>query len=115
MPSTLDLLISKHIDETTKEPIVDFVPTKNGQLQVLYAENAVKQRAVLASFTQKGSIPQLPNVGVDWVEFLTEQRSAAEINSQIFTVMHEYADTYNYVPKYETTKDELIVTIEENK
>lgn len=115
MTSTLDLLISKTIDETTKEPIIDFVPTKDGQLQVLHAENAVKQRAVLASFIQRGGIPQLPNVGVDWVEFLTEQRSAAEINSQIFNAMHEYADTYNYMPKYETTNDKLTVTIEENK
>ena len=115
MTSTLDLLISKHIDETTKEPIVDFMPTKDGQLQILYAKNAVKQRAILASFTQRGSIPQLPDVGVDWAEFLTEQRSAAEINSQIFTAMHEYADTYDYIPNYETTKDKLIVTIEENK
>lgn len=115
MTSTLDLLISKTINETTKEPIVDFVPTKDGQLQVLYAENAVKQRAVLASFTQRGSIPQLPNVGIEWVEFLTEQRSPAEINSQIFDAMHDYADTYDYVPKYNTEDDKLTVTIEENK
>ena len=115
MTSTLDLLISKTVDVNTKEPIVDFVPTKDGQLQAIYAENAVKQRAVLASFTQRGSVPQLPDVGVDWVEFLTEQRSAAEINSQIFDAMHEYANTYNYIPKYETTKDKLTVTIEENK
>ena len=115
MASTLDLLISKTIDETTKEPIVDFVPTKDGQLQVLYAENAVKQRAILASFTQKGSIPQLRNVGIEWVEFLTEQRSAAEINSQIFDAMHEYADTYDYIPKYDTSGNRLTVTIEENE
>lgn len=115
MVSTLDLLISKTINNTTKESIVDFVPTKDGQLQVLYAENAVKQRAVLSSFTQRGSIPQLPDVGIDWVEFLTEQRSAAEINSQIFTSMHEYANTYDYIPKYETSNNELTVTIEENK
>lgn len=115
MTSTLDLLISKTIDETTKEPLVDFVPTKDGQLQVLYAENAVKQRAILASFTQRGSIPQLRNVGIEWVEFLTEQRSAAEINSQIFDAMHEYANTYDYIPKYDTSDNRLTVTIEENK
>ncbi len=115
MLSTIDLLISKTVNETTKEPIVDFVPTKDGQLQVLYAENAVKQRAVLASFVQRGSIPQLPDIGVDWVEFLTSQRSAAEINSQIFTAMHNYANTYDYIPKYETADDKLTVTIEENK
>ena len=115
MLSTVDLLISKTVDELTKEPIVDFVSTKEGQLQVLYAENAVKQRAVFASFVQRGSIPQLPDVGIDWVEFLTEQRSAAEINSQIFTAMHQYADTYDYVPKYETADGKLTVTIEENK
>ena len=115
MASTLDLLVSKTVNDTTKEPIIDFVPTKDGQLQVLYAENAVKQRAVLASFVQRGSIPQLPDVGVDWVEFLTEQRSPAEINSQIFDAMHNNANTYDYIPKYETTDGELTVTIEENK
>lgn len=114
MASPVDLLISKTINETTKEPIVDFVPTKDGQLQVLYSNEAVKQRAIVSSFTQRGSVPQLPNVGVEWVEFLSEARSPAEINSQIFDAMHNNANTYAYVPKYETTKDELIVTIEEN-
>lgn len=113
--TTIDLLVDRTIDAQTKEPIIDIVPTKDNQLQVLYANNAIKQRAVLASFTQKGSIPQLPNVGIEWVEFLTEQRSAAEINSQIFDAMHEYADTYDYIPKYDTSNDRITVTIEENK
>lgn len=115
MTSALDLLITKTFDEETKEPIVDFTPTKEGQLQVLYANEAVKQRAIISSFVQKGSIPQLPNVGVEWVEFLSESRSPAEINSQIFDAMHNYADTYDYIPKYETSNDKLTVTIEENK
>ena len=115
MTSALDLLISKTISETTKEPIVDFVPTKDGQLQALYSNEAVKQRAIVSSFTQRGSIPQLPNVGVEWVEFLSEERSPAEINSQIFDAMHNNANTYDYIPKYETFNNELTVTIEEKK
>lgn len=115
MTSALDLLISKTINETTKEPIVDFVPTKDGQLQVLYSNEAVKQRAIISSFVQRGSIPQLPSVGVEWVEFLAESRSPAEINSQIFDAMHNNANTYDYIPKYETFNNELTVTIEENK
>lgn len=115
MLSTLDLLITKTFNEETKEPIVDFTPTKEGQLQVLYANEAVKQRAILSSFVQRGSIPQLPNVGIEWVEFLSELRSPAEINSQIFDAMHNHANTYDYIPKYETSNNELTVTIEENK
>ena len=115
MVSTLDLLVVKSIDENTKEPIIDFLPTSDGQLQSVYATEAVKQRAIIASFNQKGSIPQLPDVGIEWVELLTGQRTPAEINSQIFNAMHEYASTYDYVPKYENKDEQLIVTIEENK
>ena len=111
----VDLLITKTIDPISKEPILDFTSTEEGCLQELYAENAVKQRAVLISSVQKGTIPQLPEVGVEWTEFITGQVSPAEINSQIMDVMHRYADTYNYVPKYETENDRLVVTIEENK
>lgn len=114
MTSAIDLLITKYTDPTTKEPITDFVPTRDGVLQELYAESAIKQRAVVASFTQRGTIPQLPNVGVEWAELITEQRSPAEINSQIFDAMHEHADTYAYVPAYSTEDDMLVVTIKEN-
>ena len=113
--TTIDLLVDRTIDAQTKEPIIDLVPTKDKQLQVLYANNAIKQRAVLASFTQKGSIPQLPNVGISWVELLTGQCSPAEINSQIFNAMHDCAGTYDYIPKYDTENNTLTVTIEENK
>ena len=115
MTVDVDLLVTKTIDSASKEPILDFTFTANGCLQEIFAENAVKQRAVLISSIQKGTIPQIPDVGVEWAELITGQTSPAEINSQIMDVMHKYADTYNYVPKYEVENNRLTVTIEENK
>ena len=106
----MDMFI-KSYKNSSQEPILDFEITEKGELSLLFGEEEIRQRALVASFTQKGTIPQLPNTGVEWSELLTSEVSPAEINSQIIKQIHECAETYTYSPKYSVLNGELIVTI----
>ena len=106
----MDLFIQSYTN-SAKEPILDFEITGKGELSLLFNKDEVKQRALVASFTQKGSIPQLPNTGVEWAEMITSSVPPAEVNSQIIKQIHECAETYSYSPKYSALNGELIVTI----
>lgn len=106
----MDMLINSY-KNSNQEPILDFQITGKGELDLLFGEAEIKQRAIVASFTQKGTIPQLPNTGVEWVEMITSSVPPSEVNSQIIKQIRECADTYTYSPKYSTLNGELIVTI----
>lgn len=112
MTSPLDLYV-KSYKNSKLEPILDFEVQRDGTLTVFFGEPAIKQRAIVASFTQKGTIPQLPNTGVEWAEMLTGQVGPANINSEIFDAIHNTADTYGYVPQYASYEGQLIVDIKE--
>ena len=112
MTSPLDLYV-KAYKNSKLEPILDFEIQRDGTLTTFFGEPAIKQRAIVASFTQKGTIPQLPNTGVEWAEMLTGQVGPANINSEIFDAIHNVADTYGYIPQYTSYEGQLIVDIKE--
>lgn len=112
MTVPLDFFV-KSYKNAIEEPILDFEITGDGQLFSLLNEPAVKQRAIVASFTQKGTVPQLPTTGVEWAELLTGQVSPANVNSEIFDAIHNCADTYGYIPQYMSVDNQLIVVIKE--
>ena len=106
----MDLFVDSYKDNR-QQPIRDFVVTSKGQLKTVSGENAIQQRAIISAFTQKGTIPQLPNTGVEWAELLTGDITPSEINSQILKSIHECANSYAYIPRYSAVNDELVVTI----
>ena len=112
MTSPLDLYV-KSYKNNKLEPMLDFEIQRDGTLTAFFGEPAIKQRAIVASFTQKGTIPQLPNTGVEWAEMLTGQVGPANINSEIFDAIHNTADTYGYIPQYASYEGQLIVDIKE--
>ena len=112
MISPLDLYVKSYKNDEL-EPILDFEIQSDGTLTTFFGETAIKQRAIIASFTQKGTIPQLPNTGVEWAEMLTGQIGPANINSEIFDAIHNAADTYGYIPQYAFHEGQLIVDIKE--
>ena len=106
----MDVFITNYTT-TEKEPIQDFVITRKGELKLLSGEAETEQRAILSAFLQKGSIPQLPDTGVEWAELITGDITPAEINSQIIKSIHECANTYSYLPYYSYVDDKLLVSI----
>lgn len=106
----MDLFVNSYKTEEL-EPTLDFEVTSNGELNFISGEEEVKQRAIVSAFTQKGTIPQLPETGVQWAELIVGKVTPSEINSQILSNIHECADTYGYIPQYSSLNNNLVVTI----
>ena len=109
----MDLKMQSYVDEH-KNPIWDFVINEEtGNFEVMPSELAEEeQRAIVAAFTQRGSIPQLPDVGVQWAELLTETANAPEINTQVVEAIQNNAGTFAYLPKYSKVGTKLVVSIQ---
>ena len=76
-------------------------------LQQLSGEKQTEQRAFLAVFLQKGSIPQLPDTGNFAAELLTGQHDMAEYNAQALQNIQDLAGTLAYKPNY-VVKDGMV-------
>ena len=108
----MDALTVTYTNEL-KERIWDFQITADGTLATVESSAETKQRATVASFLQRGTVPQLPDTGTQWAEFLMGSILPSELNSQVLENIHELADTYSYTPRYVTKDGRLYVTIEE--
>ena len=110
----VDLRMQSYKNEY-KEPIWDFMINEDtGELELMPDELSEEgQRAVVAAFTQRGSIPQLPEVGVQWAELLTEMVGASEVNAQVVNAIQTNADTFAYLPVYSKQDGKLLVEIKE--
>lgn len=109
----IDFYVESYKHPVTHEPTLDFRVNADGTLFSLFGSSAVEQRAIVAGFTQKGTVPQLPDVGVEWAELLTGSVLPSAINSEIITAIRSNADTLSYAPHYATVEDNLMVTIKE--
>lgn len=90
-------------------PTLD-IEVNNGIVRWIKDEEEKLQQAQLATFLQLGSTPQLPNKGVNWLGFFTENISFGEIDSQIReNIKNSKGD--NYIPEYEIINNKLSVTV----
>lgn len=108
----MDFMLNEYTD-ATQTPIIDYAINDEGALDLLGTKAEEQQRVIVAAFTQRGTIPQLPEAGVQWAEYLTKQISASELNSQIMKAIQDCGGSFAYRPEYNTIKDRLIVTIVE--
>ena len=91
-------------------PTWDFVVV-SGQIPMLTGTNGDQQNANVAAFMQMGTIPQLPDKGVNWVGFLTSQIGFGQLDANIRQALKD-ANASQYVPNYNTqTPNTLVVTI----
>lgn len=63
-------------------PTWDYVVV-DGIVPMIFDAEEQQQQAVVASYLQLNTIPQLKTIGVDWVGFLTKKINFGELNSQI--------------------------------
>ena len=68
------------------------------------------QAAAMAAFIQLGSIPQLPTIGVPWVEFLTKQATFGDLDAAIRQSVAN-AGVSNFSPQYDIVNGNLTVTM----
>ena len=88
----------------------DFI-VKNGQLKCIDHNESDFQRAVVATFLQRGTIPQAPSLGIQWAECLTGDIQPQAINAQIRNSIINLTGELKYLPKYSMKDGKLLVEV----
>lgn len=83
---------------------------KDGIVEIVTGEKEDIQTATLAGFLIKGTIPQLPEAGVPWLEFLTSSLTFGELDYFIRESLQQ-AGKDIYMPDYDIQNDQLTMTI----
>lgn len=85
----------------------------NGIQKVLDGEGASKQRAIIATFLQRGTVPQIPSLGNQWAELLTGEIQPNQLNAQVRNSIIENTNELKYIPKYSIVNGKLNVEVKE--
>ena len=111
-----DLKIIVPEDRTTSSwnmdiDVIDGVPT-----YLPYERNTQDQRAALAAYTVKGTIPGLPNAGVDWSLLYNQGATVVDIDNSIKQNIQNNAAvvgtaSQSYKPIYTKDDDGIHVAI----
>ena len=108
----MDILLSSNTDKSTGLPTWDF-SLRKGVVQTIEKTAETKQRAVLASFLQVGTIPQLPNTGNPWLGVVLGEKNLLDADATVRSNIQNLAGTFSHVPVYSTSGNKLVCTIEE--
>lgn len=88
----------------------DFKVT-NGILQTVDHNEALEQRSFISTYLQRGTVPQAPSVGNQWVELMTNQISPQALNAQIRQSIIDYTGGISYLPKYKDVDGKVVVEV----
>ena len=106
----MDFAMTNIDTELDKLALWDFKIT-NGFLQTVDYNEATEQRSFIATYLQRGTVPQAPSAGNQWAELMTNQISPQALNSQIRQSIIDYTGGISYLPKYTEKDGKLIVEV----
>lgn len=106
----MDFAMTNIDTEVDKLALWDF-KVKNGILQIVDHNEALEQRSFIATYLQRGTVPQIPSAGNQWVELMTNQVSPQAINSQIRQSIIDYTGGLSYLPKYKDVDGKVVVEV----
>lgn len=84
---------------------------KDGFLVTVDHNDALEQRSFVSTYLQQGTVPQLPSVGNQWVELMTNQISPQALNSQIRQSIIDYTGELSYLPRYRDEDGKIVVEV----
>lgn len=94
-------------------PSWDFA-TKGDVVPIITGAQADAQGAAVTAYTQRGTIPQLPDVGIPWAESLTGDVSFGEVDNKIRNdIVANGHDDYEVT--YKLVNDKLTANVEKKK
>jgi hypothetical protein len=102
--------IEMKAEETTPDyPIWD-LKTEGGIVPIISGDKEDVQTASLACFLEKGTIPQLPEAGVEWTKFLTDTKTFGELDAEIRESLRK-AGMVEFQPNYQIDGDRLTLAV----
>lgn len=105
----MDMKMKAETITATENPVWD-VKVRNGIIPIISGKEEQVQTATLAGFLELGTIPQLPEAGVNWQGFLTGAVTFGELDTQIRQSIQD-AGVSQFTPEYDLVEDKLIMTI----
>jgi len=82
----------------------------NGIVPILEDSPEDEQAAMIAAYLQKGTVPQLPDSGIPWVEFFTGEVQFNEVDGAIKQALNSIGLT-SFYPSYDLVNDNLICKV----
>ena len=83
---------------------------KDGIVPILEGTPENDQKAAISGYLQRGSIPQLPESGIQWTEYFLGEIGFNDIDNQIKNALNSEGLTL-YFPTYDLVNDQLITKI----
>ena len=83
---------------------------QDGIVPIFEGETEAQQSATIAAFLQIGTIPQLPNTGIPWVEFFTGDVDFNIVDGAIKTLLQSIGLS-EYYPEYTLVNDSIICKV----
>ena len=83
---------------------------KNGNVPIIKDDEEDLQCAILAGFLITGTVPQLPEAGVPWTEFLTGKITFGVLDFYVRESLLNVGKD-NYYPEYDIEKDKLTMKV----
>lgn len=83
---------------------------KDGIVEIITGDEEDLQTATLAGFLIKGTVPQLPDAGVPWLEFLTGNMDFGELDYYIRDSLRLTGKDL-FMPDYDIQNDQLTMSV----
>lgn len=106
----MDFAMTNIDTEVDRLALWDF-KVKDGKLQIVDHETSLEQRSFIATYLQRGTVPQIPSAGNQWVELMTSQISPQALNSQVRQSIIDYTGGLSYLPKYKDVDGKVVVEV----
>lgn len=111
-----DIRIITPVDREKESWVMDIDIVNGFPVYVQEERNTQDQRAALATYMTKGTIPGMPDVGVDWSALYQQNATILNIDNEIRQNIQRFATPVNpssqtYMPVYTATKDGIQVGI----
>lgn len=97
-------------EELTAEYPVWDMKAENGIVPIISGDKEDVQIASLACFLEKGTIPQLPDAGVEWTKYLTQNKTFGELDAEIRDSLRK-AGKMEFQPNYSIEGDRLTLAV----
>lgn len=85
---------------------------EDGLSMALFDKVETAQRAAIACFIERGSIPAIEQAGVQWPEYLTGTVEARELDAQMRLAIRALTGGVEFVPFYYEKDGRLRVTVQ---
>jgi hypothetical protein len=98
------------VEEITDAGVSWDCEVDNGIVPLITDDTEDLQCAILAGFLIAGTVPQLPEAGVPWTDFLTKKITFGVLDFYVRESLQNVGKD-NYYPQYDLEEDKLTMSI----